>query len=76
MSRKFGGALKLDFYLNLSPPRNVDLRFENLSPKPCVSIELDQDENNNNELEASSMMVIGCPQMSNMQKHWFDLFSQ
>jgi len=72
MSGKIGSPLKLDFDLNLSPPRDGDLRFESLTqltmvsptspPEPCVSIELKQDDNNKkHHLEATSMMVVGCP---------------
>lgn len=78
MSGRNGSGPKLDLKLNLSPPRVVDRRLESPTrsatvsptspPSSCVSTELNQViDNNNNNLgysnspEATSMVLVGCP---------------
>ncbi|KAK7278702.1 hypothetical protein RJT34_23738 [Clitoria ternatea] len=78
MSGRNGSGPKLELKLNLSPPRVVDRRLESPNrsatvsptspPSSCVSIELNQEDNiNNNNLgystspEATSMVLVGCP---------------
>ncbi|XP_027367067.1 uncharacterized protein LOC113873225 [Abrus precatorius] len=77
MNGRNGSGPKLDLKLNLSPPRVVDRRLESPTrsatvsptspPSSCVSTELNQEDNSNNNLkysnspEATSMVLVGCP---------------
>ncbi|CAJ1967205.1 unnamed protein product [Sphenostylis stenocarpa] len=78
MGDRNGDAPEFGLNLNLPPPRIVDLRPQSppaqlqamspaSPPSSCVSIELNQDDSNNNHLghpnspEGISLVLVGCP---------------
>ncbi|XP_020230695.1 uncharacterized protein LOC109811368 [Cajanus cajan] len=77
MSDRNGSIPKFELRLNLSPPRVVNCRADSPTlsailsstspPSSCVSTEVNQGEENNNNLEYSnnpeaiSLVVAGCP---------------